>query len=389
MKICTVHNEYRVIGGEDLVVRGTVDLLRRNGQEVRFLASNSAEIGNRRFGKFRSFFSGVYSSSSRKRWRRFLSEDMPDVVHVHNLYPLISPSILCECGESRIPVVMTVHNFRLVCPNGLLFSNGKPCDKCLGGREYWCVLKNCEKDIFKSTGYALRNYVARKKRWFIDNVTLFIALTEFQRRILVSEGFPSERIDVIPNMADLSPPDTSPPMGDYVAYVGRVSPEKGIRTLLEAARLCPDIPFRFAGAVDSMPGDVSRASPNCTFLGKLPRTELNSFYASARFLVLPSICYEGFPLSLVEAMSQSKAVICSRMGGLPEIVEEEVTGRLFEPGNSMELADIIRYLWSRTEMVRTMGLAGKDKVLREYSEEIYFSKLMKVYEKAIHNISRD
>ena len=383
MKICIVHNEYRHLGGEDLVVRATVDLLRRNGQQVRCFTGNSSDIESRRFGKFKAFFSGIYSSSSRKRWKRFLSEERPDIVHVHNLYPLISPSILCECGESRIPVVMTVHNFRLICPNGLLFSNGKPCDKCLGGREYWCVLKNCEKDIFKSTGYALRNYVARKKRWFIDNVTRFVSLTEFQRRMLISEGFPSERIDVIPNTPGLPSLSSVPLLGDYVAFAGRLSPEKGISTLLEAARLCPDIPFRFAGAVDSMLGDVSKASPNCTFLGKLSKAEMIPFYGSARFLVLPSICYEGFPLSLIEAMLQSKAVICSRMGGLPEIVVEGVTGLLATPGCPMDLADKIKHLWSHEDDCRKMGLAGKEKVLKEYSEEMYFSKLMKVYEKAI------
>ena len=384
MKICIVHNEYRHLGGEDLVVRETVDLLRRNGQQVRCFTGNSSDIESRRFGRIHAFFGGIYSSSTRYRWKRFLSEDMPDIVHVHNLYPLISPSILCECGESRIPVVMTVHNFRLICPNGLLFSNGKPCDKCLGGREYWCVLKNCEKDIFKSAGYALRNYVARKKHWFLDNVTRFVSLTEFQRRMLISEGFPSERIDVIPNTTGFPPLSSVPSLGDYVAFAGRLSPEKGISALLEAARLCPDIPFRFAGAVDSMPGDVSKASPNCTFLGKLSKTEMISFYASARFLVLPSICYEGFPLSLIEAMSHSKAVICSRLGGLPEIVVEGVNGLLATPGCPMDLADKIKQLWSHEDDCRKMGLAGKDKVLREYSEEIYFSKLMKVYEKAIH-----
>jgi len=381
MKICMVHNEYRYLGGEDLV-RATVDLLRRNGKQVRCFTLNSSDIKRRRFGKFHAFFDGIYSSSSRDRWKRFLSEDMPDIVHVHNLYPLISPSILCECGESRIPVVMTVHNFRLICPNGLLFSNGKPCEKCLGGREYWCVLKNCEKDIFKSTGYALRNYVARKKRWFIDNVTRFVSLTEFQRRMLISEGFPSERIDVIPNTPGLPPSSSVPSQGDYVAFAGRLSPEKGIATLLESARLCPDIPFRFAGDLDPMRGDVAKAPPNCTFLGSLSGTNLISFYASARFLVLPSICYEGFPLSLIEAMSQSKAVICSRMGGLPEIVEEGVTGLLATPGCPMVLADKIKHLWGHEDDCRKMGLAGKDKVLKEYSEEIYFSKLMEVYEKA-------
>jgi glycosyltransferase involved in cell wall biosynthesis len=361
-----------------------LDILRQKGQEARFFSSQSADIEKRQFGKFKAFFSGIYSSSSRDRWKRFLAEERPDVVHVHNLYPLLSPSVLCECGESRIPVVMTVHNFRLVCPNGLLFSNGEPCEKCLGGHEYYCILKNCEGDMFKSIGYAIRNYVARKKRWFHDNVTLFIALTEFQRRILISEGFPPERIDVIPNMADLSDSDAAtPPNGDYVVYVGRISPEKGIPTLLDAARLCPEIPFGFAGDFEMMRGLVVEPPPNCTFFGRLSRTRILELYDSARFLVLPTLCYEGSPLSLIEAMSRSKAVICSRIGGLPEIVDDGVTGMLFEPGDSRGLAEIIRHLWSRPDLVRQMGHAGKEKAQREYSPERYYHRLLNAYGKAI------
>jgi glycosyltransferase involved in cell wall biosynthesis len=385
MKICMVHNEYRQPGGEDLVVEATVNLLRRKGQQVRCFTRSSSEIGDRRFGRFQAFFSGIYSPSSRSRWKQFLSEDRPDVVHIHNLYPLISPSILCECGESRIPVVMTVHNFRLVCPNGLLFSKGNPCESCLGGREYRCVLRNCEMDIFKSAAYALRNCVARKKRWFIDNVTRYVSLTEFQRRILISEGFPSGRIDVIPNIPPFPVSEAAESAGEYVGYAGRLSPEKGISTLVAAAHLCPDIPFRIAGAVEAMPGDALQVPPNCTLLGKLSKEDMGLFYGSARVIVIPSLCYEGFPLSLIEAMSQSKAVICSRIGGLPEIVVEGVTGLLATPGCPVDLANKIKNLWSHEDECLAMGLAGKETVSRDYTEEIFFDKLMEVYEIAIQS----
>jgi len=381
--VLVVHNEYGNFSGEEAVVQNLVRLLEDHGHSVSLFLRRSADISRMRFGKARAFFGGIYSWSSRRSFREVLRQARPDVVHVHNLFPLISPSALAECRRAGVPVVMTVHNYRLICPNGLHMTGGQVCDRCLGGREYWCVLRNCEGSLPKSLGYALRNWVARKRRAFLDNVAMYAALTEFQRRRLIAEGFPAEMIAVIPNMVRGDHHAAGAVAGDYVAYVGRISPEKGIAHLLSAARRLPDIAFEAAGGYDRMPHLPGEAPANFEFLGFLEGTRLDEFYCNCRALVLPSICYETFGLPMVEAALHGKPVICSRIGGLPEIVDDGVTGLLFEPGNTADLAEKIRYLWDRPDLCRKMGQAGRQKALREYSPEKYYERLMAVYEKAL------
>lgn len=380
MRVCIVHNSYARPSGEEIVVENTRRLLEEHGHEVCALQRSSAEIEHMRLGRVRAFFSGIYSLCSRHAMRRLLDEQRPDVVHVHNLYPLISPSVLVECRRAGVPVLMTVHNHRLVCPNGLLLSRGEACERCLGGREHWCVLRNCESDLLKSIGYAVRSAVARKWRLFLDGVTLFAVLTPFQRERLVASGFPAERIVVIPNMVSSS--GAEPALGDYVAYVGRVSPEKGIETLVAAAARWRDIPLRIAGSLDRMPHLASKAPDNVAFLGRLEGTRLNAFYRNSRIVVLPSTCPEAFGLPVAEAMWHGKPVIASRVGGLPSVVDDGVTGMLVEPGNASELAEKIRALWEQPKLCRTMGEAGRAKALREYSPERYYERLMAAYDRA-------
>ena len=203
MKICLVHNEYGKFSGEEAVVAQQRDLLKGRGHDVRMFTRSSADISDTLSGKAHAFFSGIYSRSSRKIFCRELESFTPDLIHIHNLFPLISPSILPECRTTGIPVVMTLHNFRLICPNALLFSHHEICRKCLGGREWHCVLRNCEGSLSKSLGYALRTAVSRQFRWFFDNVDVFICLTEFQRQIYISQGFPPDRCVVIPNFISL------------------------------------------------------------------------------------------------------------------------------------------------------------------------------------------
>jgi len=383
MRICLVHNRYGSFSGEEAVVEATAHLLSEKGHEVVEFVRSSAEIGQMRLGKARAFFSGIYSWSAKRRMRHLLNKHRPDVVHVHNLYPLVSPSVLGKCRRAGVPVVMTVHNYRLICPNGLHMTAGQVCEKCRGGCEYWCVLRNCEGSLPKSIGYALRGWVARKRRMFLDNVTMYAALTEFQRQRLIAEGFPAERIAVIPNMVGGDGYAAEAAGGDYVAYVGRMSPEKGVTHLLSAAKRLPDIAFKAAGGYDRMPHLPGEAPANFEFLGQLGTELLNGFYSQARMLVLPSTCFEGFPMTIAEAMVRGKPVVCSRIGGLPEIVDDGVTGLLFEPGKAADLAEKIRFLWDRPDVCRKMGQTGRKKALREYSPEKYYERLMAVYEKAI------
>jgi len=383
MQICIVHNEYGRFSGEEAIVERICRLLEGHGHKLIRLTRSSSEIPALVLGEIRAFFSGIYSFASARRIRRILQEQRPDVVHVHNLFPLISPSVLQQCRKAGVPVVMTVHNYRLVCPNGLHMKDGQVCEKCAGGREYWCVLKNCEGSLFKSLGYALRNFTARKWRLFLDNVTVYTTLTEFQRQRLIAEGFPGERIVVIPNMSTQSAHNGMPLLGDYVGYVGRISPEKMVPLLLEAARRIRNAVFRAAGDWSQMP-EIRRLAPsNFQFLGHLSGEDLEEFYRSSRFLVLCSSCFEGFPVTLAEAMQYGKPVISSRIGGLPEIVDDGVTGLLFESGNVDDLADKIGRLWSDPELCRRMGLAGREKALREYSSARYYERLIHVYARAM------
>jgi glycosyltransferase involved in cell wall biosynthesis len=382
LNICIVHNSYGNFSGEEAVIQNTISLLQRRNHKVILFTRSSTEIKKMPLGKVRAFFSGIYSYKARAWMKRLLSGHKPDVVHVHNLFPLISPSVMVECNRAKVPVVMTVHNFRLVCPNGLFLSHGSVCERCCGGREYWAILRNCENSIPKSVGYATRAWVARKMRFYLNHVTIYAALTDFQRQRLIREGYPAERILVVPNMIVSSFPSYEL-LGKYVGYVGRVSPEKGILTFMMAAEEAPEIPYKVAGRYDRMPDLPLRSPKNISFLGHLNEVELIDFFSKCSIIVIPSISFEGFPTVLLESMFRGIPVICSRIGGLPEIVEDSVTGLMFDPGNAKDLAEKIRYLWERPELCRKMGEAGRNKALREYSEDRYYEQIMAAYERAI------
>jgi glycosyltransferase involved in cell wall biosynthesis len=382
MKIVQIHNNKRFRCGEDTMFAATVRLLREKGHEVVTLERDSRDVIGLR-AKVAAFFEGIYSRRAKKAVAELIASERPDIVHVHNLYPFFSASVVVACREGGVPVVMRCPNYRLICPEGLHLCRGDICERCCGGREYWCVLRNCRHNILESLAYALRNAVARKWRLFRDNVTLYLPPTEFVKRRLVDAGFPEKRIIVVPNM--VSVPDSGTDAsddGEYVVYAGRISPEKGIDTLLTSARQT-GLPVRLAGDYSGMPGIVKTEPANAQFTGHLNRDQLGGFYGNARFSVVPTVCFESFGLVVAEAMSHGLPVIASRIGGLPEIVEDGVTGLLFEPGNAEDLAEKMKLLWDNPDLCRQMGQAGREKAVREYSENVHYERLMAVYEKAI------
>ncbi|MHC4481750.1 MAG: glycosyltransferase family 4 protein [Planctomycetota bacterium] len=383
MKVLQVHNYYRHPGGEDFAVRDLGSLLQRRGVEVAFLTRHSADLPGGLLGGLKAFVSGFSSASARREMSRILREDPPDLVHVHNLYPLISPAVLRVCCEQGVPVVMTCHNFRLTCPTGLHLADGGPCDRCLFAGEHHCVLMNCRESLLESAAYALRHALARARGAFARRVTLFVALTRFLQERLVEAGFPADRIEVLPNVTSVPRRAADPARGRYAAFVGRVSPEKGIECLLTAAGMLPRLPVRVAGDPSPMPGVADRAPESISFAGYLGARSLARFYRGARFLVLPSICFEVFPLAVAEAMGYGLPVIASRTGGLAEIVEDGVTGLLFEPGEGADLASKMALLWEDPGLCRRMGAAGRQKAIGEFGESVYFERLMAVYQKAI------
>jgi glycosyltransferase involved in cell wall biosynthesis len=386
MKILLAHNEYGKFSGEEAVVARQTELLRARGHETFLFGRSSADIDRLRFGRARAFLSGIYNPFSRRAFLAALRDVGPDVVHVHNVFPLISPSILPACRRQDVPVVMTLHNYRLVCPNALLLRGGLPCHECLGGREWRCVRHNCEGGLAKSLGYALRTGVARRRRFFLDAVDVFIALSDFQKDIYVREGFPADRVLVAPNFLAADPADggRAPPagLGTFILYAGRVAPERDVPTLLAAAALCPEIPFRIAGSCWRMPHLPPQAAPNVAFLGEVGPEALSELYAECRALLLATRCYEGFPSVILEAMSHGKPAICPALGGLPEIVTDGVTGLLYEPGNAAALADRVRQLWRDPALGGRLGQAAREKLRSEYSADAFYERLMAAYARA-------
>lgn len=390
LKLLIAHNDYGRPSGEEHALETLAQLARRQGHGVVWLRRSSAEVDKTLSGKIKAFFAGVANPWMARRMAALLEAEKPDLVLVQNLYPLLSPSILRPCARRRVPVLMRCPNYRLFCPSALHLCHGEVCERCLGGREYWCVLRNCERDLAKSTAYALRGWAARVTRRILDNVNLFIVLSEFQRQRFIAQGIPPARVEVLPNMAPKmgaesgelgvgsAPRSALPAAGPYVAFVGRASPEKGIEDFVEAARRLPDRPFAVAGATERMPWLVRESPPNLRWLGFLRGPDLDAFYRDCQMLVCPYRWFEGFPNVVTHAMVLGKPVVASRIGALPEIVEDGRTGLLFEPRNVSDLVQKIQTLARDPEFCARLGAAGREKALREYSAEVVGKRFMEI-----------
>lgn len=382
MKVLIVHNDYGKYSGEEAVVDKMAAMLPTIGYEVAQLRMTTADARESLMGKIRGFVSGIYCPGGVKAMREAIRRESPDVVNVHNLYPFISPAALRECRKAGIPVVMTVHNFRIMCPTGLFMRDNSPCEVCLErGDEWACVKYNCEHSRLKSIGYAVRNAVARTGRYYRDCVDMFACITDFQRRKLIQAGFPPEKIVVIPNSMDV-PPLTDCEAGNYVAYSGRISREKGVDMIIEAARRHPDIPFKLAGAVRDT-DLVADLPSNVELTGYLSGEKLRDFYANARFFVMASRWYEGFPMTILEAARFAKPMVVPDHGGFTEIIGrgEDAIGMLVSPGNSDSLSDAIYELWRSSSKTQQLGRKAYDKLKHTYSIDVVSAQWSKLLDK--------
>lgn len=387
MKVLQVHNRYRFRGGEDAVVETTLRLLQENGMEARLFDKASAEIPGSMLHKTAAVFSGIYSRAAAREMTTVLQDFRPDVVHAHNVYPLLSPSVLATARRAGTPVVMTCHNYRMTCPIGVHFIRGAICERCAGGREYWCLARNCRENRFESAAYALRNAATRALGLFKKNVTRYIAISEFVKRRLTAAGFPEDRIDVLYNMIAIPDTPADAGAGGYAAFTGRLSEEKGVDTLLAAAARLPEIPVKIGGLGPIEARLKQAAPPNVFFPGMFDATALAGFYRDAAFVVVPSVWHEAFGLVAAEAMSHGIPVIAARNGALPELLEDGAAGMLFTPGDPGDLAEKMRLLWEDPARRRELGLAGRARAQRLFSAAAHFEGLRAIYRRAIADMS--
>lgn len=373
MRIIQLTNWHRYGGGSDYIAQATTDLLRARGHYVLLMDHDSRLMHGTFKGKAEAFLRGIYSPRARTEMRETLRSFQPDVVHVHELYPFHSPWVLEDCARYGVPVVMTCHDFRLTCPVATHLHKGRFCDRCARGGAHWCAIKNCRGNVFESLGFAARSTVANLFDLFRAHVALFIAPSYFLRDQLVKSGLPEERFVVIANTVSSVDSPVDPCKGAYIAYAGRIAPEKGVDTLLEAARQT-GLPLHIAG------GELQTPIPDTVrVLGHLNAKELARFYRGARFVVVPSRWCEVFGLVAAEAMMHGLPVIAARSGALPELVEDGETGLVFEAGNAKDLAIKMTALWNSPMLCSSLGAEGRRKALKLYTADAYCDRLMNAY----------
>lgn len=378
MKILVLHNAYQMRGGEDSVVEAEVALLQDAGYDVRLEAVSNDDISGT-VAAANAFIKAPFDPA-RERWiRNMVRRDGIDVVHVHNAFPRLTPAIHIGASAGGAAVVQTLHNYRLICANALMLRDGKVCELCLGGRGWPALEHRCYRGSLPGTLAVVRmQRQMRAQRWR-DSVDQFIALTGFAAGKFAEAGLPTDRISVKPNFRIPVPSSSATRQG--FLFVGRLSPEKGVSILLDAWRSLPDQHLTIVGDGPDAAALRERAPGNVTFTGPLSPSDVQSKMLGAVALVMPSVWYEGFPMTIVEAYASGLPVIASRIGSLSEIVHHSKTGLLFEPGSPKALATTLQGT-EKVQLAR-MGEAALAKYQQLYTPERNLEILLDIFSMAL------
>jgi glycosyltransferase involved in cell wall biosynthesis len=395
MKLLIVHNSYQQPGGEDVAFAQECRLLESHGHKVLTYQRSNHEIeAMTRLERIGLTKNVVWDENSRRHIRQLLRAERPDLVHVHNTFMMVSPSVYQACQEMRVPVIQTLHNFRLLCPAFSLFRDGHICEECPTSGLWRSIWHGCYRDSRAMTAnVALMLQVHRMSQTWTNSVDSYVALSEFARQKFVDGGLPPGKLRVKPNFVSPDPGERDRP-GDYAIFVGRLSPEKGVTTLLAAWErlrlhiplvIVGDGPLRSSLKEQSRKGNLSTVK----FTGRLTADETRNAIRQARCLIAPSLWYEGFPMIICEAFACGTPVICSRLGTLREIVTDQGTGLHFTAGNPEDLADKVEWAWNNGNAMAAMGKSARYAYETHYTAEKNYNMLLEIYDQTMSSYSRN
>jgi glycosyltransferase involved in cell wall biosynthesis len=385
MNILVAHNYYKLSGGEDQCVAAEVAMLRAMGHRVaQYCLSNDAIDS---MGHLELASRTIWSRPAFRDVRRLIRLHRPQVVHFHNTLPLISPAAYYAARAEGVAVVQTLHNFRLLCLNALLFRDGRPCEDCLGKSLPWRgVARNCYRDSrAASAAVAAMLTTHRLLGTWRNAVNAYIALSEFSRRKFVEGGLPADKIAVKSNFVHPDP-GAGAGNGGYALYVGRLSAEKGVETLLRAWRsIGLAVPLKIAGDGPLAPAVREAAARNAAieWLQGVPHEKIYDVIGAASFLILPSQCYENAPRVAVEAFAKGTPVVASRLGAVADFVEDGCTGLHVVPGEPEDLAAKVTYLRSDSSALKRMRRSARETFIRKFTADANHKSLMAIYRRAI------
>jgi glycosyltransferase involved in cell wall biosynthesis len=380
VRVLIAHSFYRLPGGEDRYVGQQIELLNRR-HTVELFSRRNEELGG---GLSTAVLMTASSSQDRGDLRRVIRSFRPDLIHLHNAYPALGPAVHLEAQRAGIPLVMTVHNCRLRCPNGYMFTEGKLCHRCEGGNYSNAVLHHCFSDGKQAASYASSLWVHRFLFHTDDKVAAYITPSQFMHDRMIGWGFDGSRVDVVRNFTDHHAGSAVP--GTYGIYLGRLSSEKGVDVLLEALSLAGDPPFHICGDGPALPAlkvlAAQRGLQNANFLGQLAGDQVAAELKGSRFFVLPSLWDENAPLAALEALAAGRPLVVTEGGGLPELISSG-EGLMCRRGDPADLAAKMKSLATDDRLCREAGSAALERAAAEFTPEAHLRHLEAVYSKVV------
>ncbi|MCT7972274.1 glycosyltransferase [Laspinema olomoucense] len=383
MKILQLHNFYKISGGEDVVVRAEKNVLEAHGNSVALLDVDNDAIASK-FSQAMTAVNAIYSHASKQRVLQEINRFRPDIVHVHNFFPLLSPAVYDACREARVPVVQTLHNFRLFCSNSFFYRDGKVCEDCMG--KFFptpAVVHACYRDSHVGSAVVgTMQTVHRIRGTWRDRVERYIALTDFARNKFIEGGLPANKITVKPNFVSVDP-GCGEGRGDYALFVGRLSPEKGIETLITAwEKLGDRIGLKIIGDGPLSPTVEQAATriPGVEWMGRQSQNQLQALLKNAQVLIFPSLWYETFGLVVIEAYAAGVPVIASNLGTMSLLIDPGRTGLLFRAGDAQDLQERVEWMLSHPQEVKKMRQEARREFESKYTATQNYQQLMEIYE---------
>jgi len=405
MKILLINKYFYRRAGAEKYFFDLARLLESHGHEVAFFAMHHKDNEESKWSKYfvkemdlterRGFVMDfetasdfVYSTEAKENLSRLLKEFKPDIVHLHNIYHQLSTSILDVLKEIDAPKVMTLHDYKLICPNYSLFTEGRVCERCFRHKYYQAIIHKCVQNSYSASALAAYEmYIVRARHIYENVVDCFVSPSLFLEDKIRDWDVEIKRIEHVPNFLFLEDYAPNYALGNYYLYFGRLAEEKGLADLVNVFGELGKINLRIAGTgplEESLKETVKIQNlNNIEFVGFQSGEALNELVAGARAVIVPTLVYDNYPYSVLESQALGKAVVASRMGGIPEMIENNTTGYLYEPRNKFDLRARVEETMRENGELKEIGHAARERVERENSAEVHYEKIMSIYNSLI------